>query len=68
MKKKKHKFQAGQLFRVKNTFHVHESMRKKYGYILALSTNDDEPEYRIIIQGEPESPYYVFQREIEIVE
>ena len=68
MKKKKHKFQVGQLIRLKNTYHVSEKMRKKYGYILALSTNDSEPEYKVIIQGEPEKTYYTFQREIEIVE
>lgn len=65
MKKKKHKFYEGQLIRVKNTYHVHESIRKKYGYILSPTSYDDEPEYRIIIQGQPETPYFVFQREIE---
>lgn len=68
MKKKKHKFQIGQIIRVKNSYHVGEQLRKKYGYILTLSVVNDEPEYRIVVQGIPEKPYYVFQREIEIVE
>jgi hypothetical protein len=68
MKKKKHKFQVGQLIRVKNSFYVGERIRKKYGYILQLSVLNDEPEYKVIIQGEPEKPYYVYQKEIEIVE
>ena len=65
MKKKKHKFYEGQLIRVKNTYHVGENIRNKYGYILSSSKMDDEPEYRIIIQGEPDMPYFVFQAEIE---
>jgi hypothetical protein len=68
MKKKKHKFQVGQLVRVKNTFNVAREIRNKYGYILALSINVDEPEYKIIIQGIPEDFYYVFQRQFEIIE
>jgi|688.fasta_scaffold284800_7 hypothetical protein len=68
MKKKKHKFQVGQLIRVKNSFHVGEKLRKKYGFILQLSVINDEPEYKIIIQGEPEKTHYVYQKEIEMVE
>ena len=65
MKKKKHKFYEGQLIRVKNTYHVGENIRNKYGYILSLSRMSDEPEYRIIIQGGPDTPCFVFQAEIE---
>ena len=65
MRRKKHKFYEGQLIRVKNTYHVGENIRNKYGYILSLSRMSDEPEYRIIIQGQPDTPYFVFQAEIE---
>ena len=74
MKRRKHKYQEGQVVKILNSQDVLKKHHGKYGIILSLvpsgyyDTSIVEPEYRVVMQGEPHDVYIIYQKEMTVVE
>jgi hypothetical protein len=70
MRKKKHKYQQGQVVKILVSPDILKKHHGKYGIILSLvpsgyyDTSIVEPEYRVMIQGEPHDVYIIYQKEM----
>lgn len=62
---RKHKYQIGQVVQIKASPYVWKGHHSRFGYIVQLKLNYNEPEYILVLQGEPNSKYGFFQKEIK---
>lgn len=74
MKKRKHKYQEGQVVKILASSDILKKHHGKYGIILSLvpsgyyDASIVEPEYRVVMQGEPHDVYIIYQKEMTVVE
>lgn len=74
MKRRKHKYQEGQVVKILNSQDVLKKHHNRYGVILSqvqsgyYDVSIVEPEYRVMMQGEPGEVYIIYQKEMTVVE
>lgn len=69
-RRRKHKYQIGQVVQILNSPYVYEPIRGRLCYItlqLNHTYHINEPEYEVIIQGQPDLPCRIFQKELKAI-
>ena len=74
MKKRKHKYQEGQVVKILASSDILKKHHNRYGVILSqvqfgyYDVSIVEPEYRVVMQGQPHDVYIIYQKEMTVVE